>query len=107
MARRCCDHTAFSLRSCQPGRYFFERREMLINVRFCVLHRDRPLFIPPIGLRENAAVHHAEPIVPPQIDVNLGPVAIVADLFGYSIRAPLTPALATYAVNPAFATIVR
>ena len=64
------------------GRDFFEHGEMLVNVRFGVLHGDRPLFIPPVGLREHAAIDHAEPIVAPEVDVNFGPVAIVADFLG-------------------------
>src|SRR5229473_1981777 len=42
-------------------------------------NRDGPLFIPPIGLSEHAAIDHAEPVVAPEIDIDLGPIAIVLD----------------------------
>src|ERR1700733_11996547 len=58
---------------------FFENGEMLRDVGFGVLHRDGPLLVPPIGLSEHAAIHHREPIVAPEIDVDGGPVAIILD----------------------------
>ncbi len=47
-----------------------------------MLHGNRPLLIPPVGLRHHAAVDHGEPIVTPEVDVDRGPVAVVANLFG-------------------------
>src|SRR5579863_3328588 len=59
-----------------------ESSQMLFNVGIGVLHRDRPLLIPPVGLRHHAAVDHAEPVMPPEININGLPVAIIHDLFG-------------------------
>ena len=53
---------------------------MLVDVRFRVLHRNRPLLIPPVRLRKHAAIHHCEPIVTPQVHIYLRPVAVVLDL---------------------------
>src|SRR5262245_10815853 len=53
---------------------------MLLDVRLSVLHGYGPLLVPPIRLRKYAAVHHREPIMAPEIDVDFGPVAIVLDL---------------------------
>src|SRR5215831_5242031 len=53
---------------------------MLVNVRFGVLYGNGPLLVPPIGLREHAAIDHAEPVVAPEIAVDFGPVAVVANL---------------------------
>src|SRR5690348_7176349 len=58
---------------------FLEDSQVLIDVRFLVLHGNGPLFVPPIRLGEDAAIDHGEPIVAPEIDINLGPVAIVAN----------------------------
>src|SRR5260370_27554709 len=52
---------------------------MLVDVGFGVLNRDGPLFIPPVGLSHYAAVDHGEPVVPPEVDVDGGPVAVVAN----------------------------
>src|ERR1700730_13318194 len=79
-AHKSC--AAFLLCFGKPGSDFLEGSEVLVNVGFGVLYGDRPLLIPPVGLRQHAAVHHAEPILPPEVDINLGPVAIVADFAG-------------------------
>src|SRR5690348_11703203 len=71
---------ALLLRFREGGRDHFEDRKMLVNVSFSVLHRDRPLLIPPIRLSEDAAIDHGEPIVAPEIDVDLGPVTVIANL---------------------------
>jgi len=55
---------------------------MLVYVCFSVLDRDRPLLVPPVGLGHYAAVDHGEPVMAPEVDVDGGPVAVVADLFG-------------------------
>src|SRR5579863_7807518 len=68
LRKRCCD--------------VVERGEVLVDIGLGVLDRNRPLLIPPVGLRHHAAVDHGKPIVPPQVDVDGGPVAIVADFFG-------------------------
>src|SRR5713226_5895367 len=70
-------HTPLLLRLCKRRRDLFERRDMLVDVGFSVLYGDGPLFIPPIGLREYTAIDHAEPVVAPEIDIDLGPVAVV------------------------------
>src|SRR5271167_4620118 len=75
-------NAAFLLRVSKRGGQVCKRGEMLVDVRFGVLHRDGPLFVPPIGLGEHAAVDHAEPKVAPEIDVDGGPVAVIADLVG-------------------------
>src|ERR1035438_2806177 len=54
---------------------------MLVDVGLRMLHRNRPLLVPPIGLAHHATVHHAEPVMPPQIDIDSQPVTIVANLF--------------------------
>src|SRR2546430_2241457 len=56
---------------------FFEYREVLVDIRLGMLHGDGPLLVPPVGLRQHASIDHAEPVVAPQIDVDLGPVAVV------------------------------
>src|ERR1700740_1272180 len=71
--------TAFSLRLGQGRSDLVKHRQVLVDVRFGVLHGDGPLLVPPIRLRQNAAIDHSEPVVPPQVDVNLGPVAVIAD----------------------------
>src|SRR5579863_967627 len=63
-------HAALGLRFCKTRRNLLEHRQVLINVGIHVLHRNRPLLVPPVGLRQHAAVHHGEPVVPPQIDVD-------------------------------------
>src|SRR5712692_5609893 len=72
-------HTPLLLRLCKRRRDLFERREMLVDVGFGVLNGDGPLFIPPIELSQHAAIDHGEPVVAPEIDVDLGPVAVVAN----------------------------
>src|SRR5690349_710613 len=72
-------HAALLLRFGERGSDLFEGGEMLIDVRFRMLNRDGPLLVPPIGLREYAAIHHAKPVVAPEIDVDFGPVAVVAN----------------------------
>src|SRR5215469_15987372 len=52
---------------------------MLVNVGFRVLDGNGPLLVPPIGHGEYAAVDHAEPELPPDVDVDVEPVAIVAN----------------------------
>src|SRR2546429_6992162 len=63
----------------ERGRDFFKGGKMLADVGLGVLHGNGPLLVPPIRLSEHAAIDHAEPIVPPEIDVNPGPIAIVAN----------------------------
>src|SRR5258708_3716986 len=53
---------------------------MFVDIRLSMLHGDCPLFVPPIGLRQHAPVDHAEPVVAPKIDIDLGPVAVVLNL---------------------------
>src|SRR5271169_2826240 len=71
--------TALELRCCKAGRDFIEHREMLVDVGFRVLDGDGPLLVPPVGLRQDAAVNHREPVVAPKIDVDIGPIAIIAN----------------------------
>src|SRR5690349_18579920 len=71
---------SFLLRLRQRRRQVFERRNVLVNVGLGVLHRHCPLFIPPVGLRHHAAVHHSEPVVTPQLGIHFQPVAVVAYL---------------------------
>src|ERR1035438_2820258 len=54
---------------------------MLIDVRVGVLDGDGPLLIPPVRLGHYATVDHAEPVVTPEIDIDRGPIAVVANLF--------------------------
>src|SRR6267143_1201531 len=68
---------ALLLRFRERGRDFLEHGEVLVNVHLGVLNGNGPLFIPPIRLSQHAAIDHAEPIVAPEIDIDLGPVAIV------------------------------
>src|SRR5205823_9084408 len=78
----CAHKCQASLLLCLPERRrdFFKNGEVLVNVGFRVLNGDGPLLVPPIGLREYAAIDHGEPVVPPEIDVDLGPVAVVLNL---------------------------
>src|SRR5258708_10684087 len=55
---------------------------MLVEVGVGVLDGNGPLFVPRIGLRHHAAVHHGAPVVTPQVDVDGGPVAVIANFFG-------------------------
>ena len=71
---------ALLLSGSQSGRDFFEDGEVPVNIGFRVLDGDGPLLIPPIGLSEDAAIDHGEPVVAPKVDVDLGPIAIVFDL---------------------------
>src|ERR1700751_1020229 len=57
-----------------------KRSDMLIDIRFRVLHRHRPLLVLPIRLRHYSTIHHAEPVVAPQIQIDPEPIAIVLDL---------------------------
>src|SRR4029077_5799985 len=68
------------LRLRERGRDLFKHRKMTVNVCFGVLNRDGPLLVPPIGLGEHAAIDHAKPVVSPEIDIDLGPVAVVLNL---------------------------
>src|SRR5467141_1042730 len=68
------------LRLRKRRRDFFKNCEVFVNVGFRVLNGDGPLLVPPIGLREDATIDHGEPIVAPEIDVDLGPVAVVLNL---------------------------
>ena len=52
---------------------------MLIDVGVGVLDGDGPLLIPPVRLGHHAAVDHAEPVVTPEVDIDRGPVAVVAN----------------------------
>src|SRR3977135_2122017 len=70
------------LRFRERGRYFLKHCKVLVDIRFGMLHGDRPLFVPPIRLREHAAIDHREPVVAPEIDIDLGPVAVVLNLLG-------------------------
>src|ERR1700720_380748 len=77
-----CAHegdTALLLRVSQRRGNFFKHGKMLVDVRFGVLHRDGPLLVPPVGLGEHAAIYHRKPVVAPQIDINGGPVTVIAN----------------------------
>ncbi len=65
-AARNESRAAFLLRLCRAGRDFLENGEMLGNIGLGVLHGDSPLLVPPIRLRQHAAIDHGEPVVPPQ-----------------------------------------
>src|ERR1700688_1694995 len=73
-----CD-TALLLRLSERGGDFFKHREVLVDVGFGVLYRDSPLLVPPVGLRQHAAIHHRKPIMAPQIDIDGGPVTVIAN----------------------------
>src|SRR5437667_6072645 len=53
---------------------------MPVDIRIRMLDRDSPLLVPPIRLPEHLAIDHAEPVLAPEIDVDFGPVAVVANL---------------------------
>src|ERR1700722_8182359 len=73
-----CD-TALLLRLSERGGDFFKHREVLVDVGFGVLYRDGPLLVPPVRLCEHAAIHHRKPIMAPQIDIDGGPVTVIAN----------------------------
>src|SRR5271155_2239430 len=75
-------HAASRLRFCERGSDFFKYRQMLVDVRFRVLHGNGPLLIPPIRLGQHAAIDHGEPVLPPEVDVDFGPVAIILNFLG-------------------------
>src|ERR1700686_1518933 len=59
-----------------------ESGQMLVDVSLGVLNRNRPLLVPPVGLRHYTAVDHGEPVMTPEIDIDRGPIAVVANFFG-------------------------
>src|ERR1700738_5113457 len=71
--------TALLLRVSQRWRNFFKHSEMLVDVRFGVLHRNGPLLVPPVRLRKYSAIHHRKPVVAPQIDIDGSPVTVIAN----------------------------
>src|SRR5882762_4827422 len=54
---------------------------MLVDVSILMLDGDSPLLVPPVRLREHAAIDHGEPVVAPEIDVDFRPVTVVLNLF--------------------------
>jgi len=52
--------------------------KVLVDIGLSMLNRNGPLFVPPVGLTHHATIHHAEPVVPPEVNVNRQPVAVVA-----------------------------
>src|SRR5438270_2583815 len=81
--RLMCDRDrsgAFLLRLRQGSCDVRKRRQVLVDIRFRVLHGNRPLLVPPVRLRHHATVDHAEPVVTPEINVDRFPVAIIANL---------------------------
>ena len=62
---------------------------MLFNISSAMRHRDGPLLIPPVRLRDDPAINHGEPVVPPKVDINFHPVAIVPDFFGIQHDRPV------------------
>src|ERR1700722_18827156 len=85
----------FLLGGGERGGDLLEYLEMVVDVLIGMLHRDGPLLIPPIGLRENAAIDHGEPIVSPHVLVDVVPVAIVA----YAPRVQQQRAVGTGAIG--------
>src|SRR5712664_2094415 len=73
---------ALLLHFCKGRSDFLEDSEVLVDIRFGMLNADSPLLVPPIGLGEHAPIDHAEPVEAPEIDVNLGPIAVVLNLLG-------------------------
>src|ERR1700676_3481336 len=71
--------TALLLCLSKRRRNFCKHRKVLVDVRFRVLHRDGPLLVPPVRLREHAAIYHRKPVMAPQIDINGRPVTVVAN----------------------------
>ena len=82
---------ALLLRLCECGCDIVERGEVLVDVGFGVLNGNRPLLVPPVRLRHHAAIDHAEPVVPPQIDVDGQPVAVVANLLRVEHESAIRP----------------
>src|ERR1700730_15913387 len=72
--------TALLLCLSQRRRNFFKHRKVLVDVRFRVLHRDGPLLVPPVRLREHAAIYHRKPVAAPQIEIDSRTVAVLATL---------------------------
>src|SRR5579884_3972490 len=77
-AERAYGHTLL-LRRSEGGSHFGEDLQVLVDVLVSVLHRDGPLLVPPVRLREDAAVGHGKPVVGPDVLVDVVPVAIIAD----------------------------
>src|SRR3954468_6543349 len=71
--------------------YVRECCNVLVDVGFGVLDRDRPLLIPPVGLGHDATIHHRKPVMPPQVDVNGEPVAVVANFFWIKHQRSISP----------------
>src|SRR6202140_5560780 len=79
------------LRRCQRLRDVRKCRQMLVDVGLGVLHGNRPLLIPPVRLAHHATIHHAEPVMPPQINVNRQPVAVVTNLLRIQHQRAVRP----------------
>src|ERR1700733_9400195 len=61
-------------------REVFEGGEMTIDVVHGVCDGERPLLVPPVGLRHNSAIDHAEPVEAPEVGVDGEPLTVVANL---------------------------
>ena len=100
-------HAAFGLRFSQTRRDLFEYRKVLIDIRFAVLHGNGPLLVPPIRLSQHAAIHHGEPIVAPEVDIDLGPIAIIFDFLRIQHERAVDSGAGDISARPAFFTIAR
>src|SRR4029077_1757351 len=77
----CCDRShALVLRHCQRLGNIRKCRQVLVDISLGMLHGNRPLLIPPVRLAHHAAIHHAKPVMTPQVDVDRKPVAVVTNL---------------------------
>jgi len=69
--------------------------------------RDSPLLVPPVRLREHAAIDHGEPVVAPEIDVDFRPVTVVLNLFRIEHQRTVDTGAGDVGLQPDFLTMAR
>src|SRR5258706_2917273 len=95
-------HAAFVLSLCKRRCNFLKHSEVLVDVGCGVLNGDGPLFIPPVGLSQHAAIDHGEPVVAPEIDIDVGPVAIVLNFLRIKHQRAIDAGAGTVSLQAGF-----
>src|SRR5215467_4859103 len=75
---------------------------MPVDIRLGVLHGNGPLLVPPIWLREDTAIDHSKPVVAPKIDIDFGPIAIVANLLRIEHQRAIDPGTGDVSLQAGF-----
>src|SRR5258708_917884 len=99
----CCHRShPLVLRSGQRHRDIGKCRQVLVDVSLGMLHRNRPLLIPPVRLAHRSAIHHAKPVMPPQVNVKRQPVAVVTNLLRIQHQRSIRPSTRDIPLQPNF-----